>query len=73
MTQFIELTDFGIQHGTPNKFDVNISSIETFHESLINTQTLIYVTGKSYYVLESRQQIRDLIQQAQSPQPYQTK
>ena len=67
MTQFIELT------GSPSKFHVNISKIETINESLISPQTLIYVNGKGYYVTESKQQILALITESEQEQPYRTK
>ena len=72
MTQFIELTGFDAQDN-PKKFDINISSISTIEESEINDKNLIYAIGRSFYIKESRQQIKALIQEAQNPQPYQTK
>lgn len=72
MTKFIELT--GVDDNiNPKKFDVNISSISSIEESLLSDNTLIYANNGNYYVKESRQQIKDLIIEAEQENPYRTK
>ena len=72
MTKFIELT--GVDNNiNPKKFDVNISSISSVEESLLNDNTLIYANGRNFYVKESRQEIKALIVEANQESPYRTK
>ena len=72
MTKFIELTGLNAQSESKS-FHVNIAFITSIERSLKDNETLIYLNGKSYYVVESIQEIKALIEQAEQENPYRTK
>lgn len=72
MTNFIELTLLGDDF---RKVNIPIHAICSFHDNPVvgAKGVFIQVIGFCHIVGESRQQIKDLIREAEQERPYQTK